>query len=305
MTTLNTAQTVPLAASSADPARAARPSRILSLLTALGYALVAACIGGAWLLRDENLIHAGSGTGYWLGITGASLMGLLLLYPLRKRSRLLRGLGPVSVWFRLHMALGIIGPLLIILHSNFQLGSFNGRVAMFATLVVAGSGIIGRYFYAKLHHGLYGRKVSLGSLRDDVEAYRERGASPLSLVADALEELANYEARLLEEHRGLFGAFLRAFSVVPETALLRWRLMRQVNRSIRHQAARSSVIQSHRKRLRHTTRRYLTQRIQALRKFAQFRAFETLFSLWHVVHYPLFLVLVVAVIVHVVAVHMY
>jgi hypothetical protein len=42
-----------------------------------------------------------------------------------------------------------------------------------------------------------------------------------------------------------------------------------------------------------------------LRKFAQFLMFERLFSIWHVVHYPLFVVLVVAVIVHIVAVHMY
>jgi hypothetical protein len=37
----------------------------------------------------------------------------------------------------------------------------------------------------------------------------------------------------------------------------------------------------------------------------EFAAFERLFSLWHALHLPLFLMLLVAGVVHVVAVHVY
>lgn len=285
---------------------AVRPTRRRrGWMTAVGYAAVAACIVAAWSVREQNLIHAESGWGYWLGIVGATLMGLLLLYPLRKRVRLLRAIGPVSAWFRLHMLFGIVGPLLIILHSNFRLGSFNGRVALFATLVVAGSGIVGRYIYAKLHHGLYGRKANLQELRQHLESMRHADSQTSELIGELTADLTAYEDRLLGETPGVVGAFARAVSVVPQTARLRWQLGRRARQRIAALAKTSPVIRDHRQRLTANTRRYLARRVAALRKFAQFRAFEKLFSLWHVVHFPLFIILVIAVIVHVLAVHMY
>lgn len=80
-------------------------------------------------------------------------MLLLILYPLRKRFRILHGLGRVTSWFRIHMVLGILGPTLIILHSNFKIGSLNSRLALFTMLVVVASGIVGRYLYSQVHKG--------------------------------------------------------------------------------------------------------------------------------------------------------
>jgi hypothetical protein len=101
-----------------------------------------------WYKSEDGDITPETGTGYWLGIAGASALLLLLVYPLRKRIRSLRSLGSVSAWFRLHMILGIIGPTLILFHSNFKLGSLNSNVALFSMLTVAASGLIGRYLYA-------------------------------------------------------------------------------------------------------------------------------------------------------------
>ena len=67
----------------------------------------------------------------------------------------------------------------------------------------------------------------------------------------------------------------------------------------------SDVVGAHRDRLKNSAMTYVRTRISVLRKFAQLRAFERLFALWHVVHYPLFMVLVLAAVVHVLAVHMY
>lgn len=305
MTSVNTSSS--LSASADSLARTPRPERTHSsgILTAVGYALAVVCLVGAWLLRDRNLIHAGDGLGYWLGIAGTTLMGLLLLYPLRKRARFLRSLGPVSLWFRVHMLFGIVGPLLIVLHSNFRLGSFNGRIALFSTLIVAGSGIVGRYLYAKLHHGLYGRRASLEELRQRVASLREHAADDSRLLTGLTAELAGYEQRLMASGPGLLTAFRQAFTVVPRTTLLRWRIRRAGQRRVAELVQRSKVADGHRQRLLAGTDAYVTRRIAALRKFAQFRAFQSLFALWHVVHYPLFVILVFAVIVHVLAVHMY
>ena len=78
-----------------------------------------------------------------------------------------------------------------------------------------------------------------------------------------------------------------------------------MNRAIRAAAEESSVIAGEQRRLTQNSHKYLALRLRTLRKLAQFRLFERLFSLWHIVHYPLFIVLVVAAIVHILAVHMY
>ena len=145
------------------------------VLTATAYLAVTMALVAGWWYSDLDLISADAGIGYWLGIVGASLMALLLLYPLRKRAKSFQRLGPVRYWFRTHMVFGVAGPVLIIFHSNYDLGSLNSRIALFCTIIVALSGIIGRYIYAKLHYGLYGRRASLMSLRKDINEIRGTG----------------------------------------------------------------------------------------------------------------------------------
>ena len=108
------------------------------------------------------------GAGYWIGIAGGTILLLQLAYPLRKRARFMRRMGSAPLWFRAHMIMGIIGPLLILYHSNYSLGAPNSNVALTAMLGVAASGIIGRYFYGKVHNGLYGAHSNLQDLLEQV-----------------------------------------------------------------------------------------------------------------------------------------
>ena len=43
----------------------------------------------------------------------------------------------------------------------------------------------------------------------------------------------------------------------------------------------------------------------ALRKTAAFRVYERLFSLWHILHLPLFIMMIITAVIHIFAVHMY
>ena len=52
-------------------------------------------------------------------------------------------------------------------------------------------------------------------------------------------------------------------------------------------------------------RNYADRRLDAGRRTAEYRAYARLFSFWHVLHMPLFFMLLVAGIVHVVAVNIY
>jgi hypothetical protein len=49
----------------------------------------------------------------------------------------------------------------------------------------------------------------------------------------------------------------------------------------------------------------VSSRLHAARRVAEFEACERLFAAWHILHLPLFVMLLVVGVVHVVAVHVY
>ena len=79
---------------------------------------------------------------------------MLLIYPASKRFRWTGFIGSIQGWFRAHMVLGVLGPMFMLFHANFSLGATNSNAALIAMLIVSGSGLVGRYFYTRIHLGL-------------------------------------------------------------------------------------------------------------------------------------------------------
>jgi len=100
-------------------------------------------IGGS--LWDDRYYVSEEGLGYWLGIFGGVLMLFALLYAFVKR-KLKRNPVLMRYWFIAHTIFGIVGPFVILFHTTFQVGSYNGATALIATMLVFASGVIGRYF---------------------------------------------------------------------------------------------------------------------------------------------------------------
>jgi hypothetical protein len=271
----------------------------------VGYVLLAVVLYLGWRLPTERYITPTRGFGYALGITGGSLMLLLLVYSARKHFSWLRFLGPTPAWFRFHMVLGIVGPLCILFHANFHTGATNSNVALFCMLTVAGSGFIGRYFYTHVHHGLYGRKLQLAELQSGAAGLRELSGS-VSFLPDLVARLEAAERRLLAcgPRLSLLG-FLKPLVVALAGIRARWSLHSYVRRSVRQAARSSPVIAGQLKRLRRTAYAYVDRRLAATRRVAQFEGYERLFSLWHALHIPLIFMLAIAAVVHVIAVNVY
>jgi hypothetical protein len=252
----------------------------------------------------ERYLTPESGFGYALGILGGSCVLVLLLYPARKRARWLAFLGPVKRWFQTHMVLGVLAPVFILFHSNFGFGATNSNVALVSMLVVAGSGLFGRYFYSRIHHGLYGRKATLAELQDHSDRLRSLAPS-VAFLPELIERLEQEEQRVVggrTRARSAVGAPLAAWL---RAAAARRRLRRYVRGALRQAAVASPTVAAQQKRLRRSTFGYVDTRLGAARRVAVFQAFERLLSLWHVLHLPLFFMLLIAGIVHVVAVHVY
>ena len=284
--------------------RAAEKPRWLTPAGIFSIAVVAMLYVGL-RMPTERYITPKRGLGYALGILGGSMMLLLFLYSARKRIRWLKFLGPAMGWFRYHMILGVLGPLCILYHSNFGLGAANSNVALFSMLTVAGSGLIGRYIYARIHHGLYGSKLSLGELRKSVET-QKASSGTYAFLPELAGRLEAVEGRLLSTgpRLPLLGP-LRLVSAAVVAGRARWQLRRYIRRNLRAAAAKSAAVAGEYKRLRRTAVAYVDRRIAATRRVVGFQAYERLFSLWHALHLPLIFIMLAAGVVHVIAVHVY
>jgi hypothetical protein len=272
------------------------------LVTPAGVYFVAVLVAIALGIKlpSSNYLSPQSGLGYALGIAGGSLMLLLLLYPVRKRMPRARYVGSTRAWFRLHMTLGILGPALILFHSNFRLGATNSNVALVCMLIVSGSGLFGRYFYRRIHLELNGREATLDELKEF--SGRLQLTSAVSFLP-ALARRIDDEQATIERRFAATPLLLRPLLGAAWAFAARRRLRRAVREAIalgadrRHDPRRES--------LRLIAYRYVDDRIGAARRVLEFRAFQKLFSLWHALHMPLFFMLIIAGIVHVVAVHLY
>ncbi|MCP5074246.1 MAG: pyridine nucleotide-disulfide oxidoreductase [Rhodobacteraceae bacterium] len=259
----------------------------------------------AWQQSGEGHLTAEYGLGYWLGILGSVLMLGLLLYPLRKRLSALRFIGGVRSWFRIHMLLGVIGPAIILVHANFSLGSLNSSLALICMLIVAISGFIGRFLYGRIHRGLYGRRAQAMDFLSDVGAVRLSLDPEHVVEAGIAAELAGYEARRLHSSPRLLTSLWSGITSAPARNRTLRKTLGTFRAATKERAKAEGWSRRSRRRRNADFEHRLVGYFNAVVRAERFRIYERLFSLWHLLHLPLFLILVFAALAHVVAVHLY
>jgi len=271
-----------------------------------GYAIAACAVALGWLLtRDGELFDPLNGVGYWLGIVGASLMATLLLYPVRKRVKLFRRLGATRHWFQMHMILGVVGPVLILYHCNFDFSSLNGTIALSCTLLVAGSGLIGRYLHQHIYSGLDGHRLEIRELIQKAQVGKEQRMHMSALVPDLLERMSAYDSKVLTPPESFMGSLTLPIRLAFSTRFAAIRLSLYARRQIRLRARQSRIIAEQKRRLRRVATQFVFTHLRRVRRAAELQSYERLFALWHVFHLPFFYLLVVTALIHVLAVHMY
>ncbi len=261
----------------------------LALLAGIGSAL-----GGARLIG----LSAGSEAGYWIGVAGGVAMLALLLYPLRKRVRWMRDWGATRHWFIAHMALGLLGPWLVLLHCGGRIGSLNAGVALGSMAVVALSGVVGRFLYVQVHRGLSQQRLQLAELQSSLQSGRVGLQQRLALVPTALDRLMDFERAQSRDGARLAGAS-------PWPMLRLWWRVQRLRRALRRDVDAASAQAPLKRQLRRAWLAQADAHLAQWLKVAHFASWERLFSLWHVLHLPFVWVMAVCAVVHVVAVHAY
>ena len=266
------------------------------LLAVAGLGLDPATWPGAWLEaldREMQDIAFGRTTRFWMGVVGASMMGVLLLYPLRKLFGIGRSIS-VGTSFHVHAVLGLLGPVLILYHCYFGTGSTPANVALFTTLAVAVSGIFGHFIYTRLSASFHGeRKHAQDHLQDAKTALARLSASRGRL--NLVEDLDTFEKQNAAERRSVLAVLGWAPGLGESRSAFtsRARLLVEAQGpadgwSPAKCADQAGLVQS-----------ALDAYFTGLARSARRSGWERLAGYWRMLHLPLFYITVIATLVHV------
>jgi hypothetical protein len=263
--------------------------------------MITALLYVGWINRDTQLINPEDGVGYWLGILGGSMMLILLIYPFRKRIKFLAKIGSIGFWFRFHMLLGMLGPVAILYHSRFTWGALNSAVALDCMLIVAASGLVGRFFYARVHRGYSGRKLEVRALLTEIHSKLEAMQGLAGDVALVTVRLKPFEAAAVAAGASFWTSAAAVFKLGWATRKERWLLVGD----LKNATAPVDGSRLHSKAVRRKLVGLADEYFRAVRSAAEFAFYDRMLRLWHMLHLPLFFMLVATAILHVIAVHMY
>jgi hypothetical protein len=203
------------------------------------------------------------------------------------------------------MFLGITGPTLILFHSTFRAGSLNATVALSCMVLVAGSGVIGRVIYRKIHHGLYGRSATLQEVQTNLGIVGGDVKSKFHFAPQLEARLKAFEASALGEHKSAWSRFWLFVTVGMRAGWTYYTVAKELERLGRDHARKHVWDAVKLEKRLVAGKMAIRQYLDAIIDVARFSAYERLFSLWHVLHVPFVFMLIISGIAHVIAVHMY
>jgi len=227
----------------------------------------------------------GDPIGHMMGIVGMTMMLMTeTLYTFRKRVRFFH-VGRLRAWLSFHIFTGIVGPTLVLTHTAFEFNGLAG-LSMFMTVIVVGSGFVGRYLYTAIPRTRAGAEMSLAQVTGQ-EAEVQAQIDQFKVGRpDRVQALMSADSRhRTEAHQGNASAIL-------SRALVDWRYRRDLNRQLRQ------LDRAERQQLKELTR-LLRRRRELERDIATLRAAHKLMSAWHNVHVPLGVTLFLSAFLHV------
>jgi hypothetical protein len=229
-------------------------------------------LGERGYMPAHRLLRPSGPVGLALGVIGATAMLSTLPYAIRKRSRVLSKLGTSKGWLEVHIFFGVVGPVLITLHTSFK---FNGLISAGYWLMMAvwASGFVGRYLYVRIPKSIRGIELT----RDDIEARLQNVRECLQstgLPRAALHEVDAFIAAVCPSDGTAPGALDLFFGELRTRARLAV--------LVRHLRAQGIDPQQ-----LHVAVALVSERAAIARRLAHLQRTKRLFQMWHVFHQPL------------------
>lgn len=249
-----------------------------------GWEYYSAPLGTRGYLPEHALLRPSGPVGLTLGVAGVLSMLMTLPYAVRKRSKALARFGTMKQWLEVHIFFGIVGPVLITLHTSFK---FNGLISVgyWLMMTVWASGFIGRYLYVRIPKTIRGVELSFSEVGENLARIQQQlEARPLpAAVQQELHDFDLAVAPASGRTPGALDLFFGELRVRARLMLLR-RHLRAAHIDVE---AITAVVDR------------AAERATLARRLAHLERTRRLFELWHVFHRPLVYGLFVIVALHV------
>jgi hypothetical protein len=226
--------------------------------------------------------------GHGYGVIGSAMMILMMSYSLRKRVKIFRRWGMLSRWLDAHIYFGIMGPLLVVLHTAFKVQGLVA-VSFWSMVAVAGSGIFGRYLYLQIPRNIQGDELDIKELEASNSQYTDQLQKEYNLSTETISSLEERESLKIPGNAGTIRVLV---TVLANDVIRPFRFRRRQKEygDLKHipKIERKNIIRiTHRKSL-------LARRVLLLNHM------QRLFHYWHVVHKPFALIMYCIMVVHIV-----
>jgi len=236
---------------------------------------------GYRFLRPAGLL------GHTFGVIGSAFLIFMLSYTLRKRLKIMRSWGSLNNWLDIHIYFGIIGPLLVILHTSLKVQGLVA-VSFWSMIAVATSGIFGRYLYLQIPRNIVGDEIDIKELEQTDKQYALQLKQEFGLSDDIINHLAEGDTIKIAEGSG---AFKILYTVFIEDAL---RPFKSKRRHVEHAELKNIPAETRKKIVRIAHRRsLLTRRVLLLNHMQQ------MFHYWHVIHKPFAIIMYAIMVIHI------
>ena len=238
--------------------------------------------------EDYRILKPAGDEGHAFGIIGSLMMLFMLLYSLRKRTKIFGKFGSLADWLDIHIYFGIIGPLLVMLHTSFKVQGLVA-VSFWSMVAVALSGVLGRYLYQQIPRDITGEQLSTRDLDELKNELTERLKSETRLDKTQVENLEIDLAAKVSQDSGLA---MSLWSLVSDDLLRPLKIKR-----LKHKYSAQLNLPPD---LRNQIFRIFLDKALLNRKIALLNRIQTLFHYWHVFHKPFAIIMYLIMIVHVV-----
>ena len=232
------------------------------------------------LSPKHALLKPGGTIGLTLGIVGFALFLMMYLYPIRLLWAWLGRQGSSRHWLDFHVFLGLVAPLFVTLHSSFKFHDIAG-MAFWIMILVALSGLLGRYIYAQIPRTLNYTEMTLNEGKQQMAALASRIGTLGAISAKDVEGLFHLPDLRQAEEMSLISALWKmlAFDLVFPYRM--WRIRRRT-------LWRCSLMNFGRSPNVPLKRTVSLIREQALlsKKIFFLSKSQQMLKLWHIIHRP-------------------
>ncbi|MCX6283383.1 MAG: hypothetical protein NTW31_04000 [Bacteroidetes bacterium] len=235
--------------------------------------------------QGHALLKPGGNWGHGFGIIGSLCMILgIVLYMVRKRSRVLSRFGLLKYWLEFHIFLCTLGPVLVLFHTSFKFGGLVA-VSFWSMVAVFLSGVVGRFIYIQIPRTIEGRELSLNEVRDMKSNIGTILSESYNLDEESYNLIIDSTKKKVELYQSnLFLKFTRKY-------FDEWKTISRVKAAVK----KNNLSRADRKEVVNLVKHDITLN----RRIDRLVTMQNLFKYWHVAHLPFAIVMLIIMVIHV------